>query len=38
MHQYLHRIIVEIPGSGLLDVTGRIRRWIGALAIGTGAC
>ena len=36
MQQHLHRIIVETPGRGLVDATGRICPWVWAQGIGTG--
>jgi secondary thiamine-phosphate synthase enzyme len=36
MDQYLHRVAVDTRGRGLVDVTGRICRWVRAQGIGTG--
>ena len=36
MKQALHRIVVEIRGQGLLEVTEPVRRWVVSQAIRTG--
>jgi len=36
MRQALHRLVVETPGQGLVEITARVQDWLARLDIGEG--